>query len=250
MAHTERSLSIIEYLKKNKTATVEELSANLYVSAATIRRDLNEMQKMGQIERSHGGAVLVEKADEISIFIRQIKNAREKERVASVAVRHLPEFSTIFIDNSSTCLALTERMNFSRKTVVVTNGLQVAMSVARHDGVTLIMPGGEIKYNTSAVLGAETIKSLSNCYFDLALTSCSALDSNGCYELSLDSMQIKRTAINNSRNRVLLFDKTKIDATALFRTAELSVFDALITDADDESLTPLKKDGNLNIINR
>jgi len=249
MSYTERSLSILEYLKKNKKASVEELSAYMYVSAATIRRDLNEMQKMGQIERSHGGAILVENADEISIFVRQIKNAREKERTASVALKRLPEFSTVFIDNSSTCLALTERMNFSHKTVV-TNGLQVAMSVARHDGVTLIMPGGEIRYNTSAVLGSKTIEMLENCRFDLALTSCTALNANGCYEVSLDSMQIKKTALHNSKRRILIFDKTKINTTALFRTAALDEFDALITDADDETLAPLRRVGNITIINR
>lgn len=240
MAHSERSLSILEYLKKNKTATVEELASNLYVSAATVRRDLNEMQKMGQIERSHGGAILVERADEISIFVRQIKNAREKERVASVALKRLPDFSTVFIDNSSTCLALAERMNLSHKTVV-TNGLQIAMSVARNDGVTLIMPGGEIKYNTTAVLGSYTVETLNNLHFDLSLTSCAALSDDGCYESSLDTMQIKRTAINNSTHKLLMFDRTKINATATFRTAGLDCFDALITDAGDEVYSLLKK---------
>lgn len=242
MARTERSLSILEYLKKNKTATVEELSSFLYVSAATIRRDLNEMQKLGQIERSHGGAVLVEGADEISIFVRQIKNAREKERAASVALKHLPDFSTVFIDNSSTCLALAERMNFARKTVV-TNGLQVAMSIARHDGATLIMPGGEIKYNTTAVLGTATVGALNDCRFDLALTSCTALDGDGCYEVSLDSMQIKKAALTRSKKRILIFDRTKINTTAAFRTSELGGFDCLITDADDDALAPLLPSG-------
>lgn len=248
MAYVERSLSIIEYLKKNKTATVEELASTLYVSAATIRRDLTEMQKMGQIQRSHGGAVLVEDSDEISIFVRQIKNAKEKERTAAVALKRLPEFSTVFIDNSSTCLALAERMNFARKTVV-TNGLQVAMSVARHDGATLIMPGGEIKYNTTAVLGSATVQMLNNLRFDLALISCSALDGDGCYEVSLDTMQIKKIALGNSKKKILLFDKTKVGTTAPFRTAELSFFDALITNADDAELAPLKKTG-VEIINR
>lgn len=242
MAHTERSLLILEYLKKHKTATVERLSSELYVSEATIRRDLNEMQKLGQIERSHGGAVLVEKADEISIFVRQIKNAKQKERAASAALKHMPEFNTVFIDNSSTCLALAERLNLAHKTVV-TNGLQVALSVARHDGVTLIMPGGEIKYNTTAVLGSTAVGALNGCRFDLALTSCTALDAEGCYEGSLDSMQIKRTALYNSKRRILIFDKTKIGNTAAFRTCELKSFDMLVTDAEDEALKPFESCG-------
>ena len=70
MANQERSNSILNYLKEKKSASVEELAKLLFVSEATIRRDLTEMQKLGQIERSHGGAILMENADEISIFIR------------------------------------------------------------------------------------------------------------------------------------------------------------------------------------
>ena len=56
MSYFERKQEILDYLKLNKTASVEELAAKLFVSAATIRRDLTEMQRLGLVERSHGGA--------------------------------------------------------------------------------------------------------------------------------------------------------------------------------------------------
>ena len=62
MALTERQNEILKRLKENKTAGVNELAEELYVSEATIRRDLNEMKNMGLIERSHGGAILPENA--------------------------------------------------------------------------------------------------------------------------------------------------------------------------------------------
>lgn len=55
MALTERQNEILKRLKENKTAGVNELAEELYVSEATIRRDLAEMKNMGLIERSHGG---------------------------------------------------------------------------------------------------------------------------------------------------------------------------------------------------
>ena len=79
MLTSERQNKILEYLKERKTAFVRDLAAALYVSEATVRRDLNEMQKLGLIERSHGGAILPENAEEVSIFVRMNKNAREKE---------------------------------------------------------------------------------------------------------------------------------------------------------------------------
>lgn len=240
MSYKERSIQIIEYLKNHQTATVSELASNLYVSEATIRRDLTEMQKLGQIERSHGGAILSEGSDELSIFIRQTKNAKEKMKAGSVALKHLPEFQTVFIDNSSTCLALVERMNFSHKTVV-TNGLQIAMHVSRHDGVTIILPGGEIRGHTTAVMGGMTISTLKDFRFDLALLSCSAVDSEGSYELALDPMLIKRTAIEQSKTRVLIFDRTKVNEHSPYRTASLDAYDMLMTDADDEALEQLRE---------
>ena len=69
MTLSERHNAILDVLKKNKSANVKELATILYVSEATIRRDLAEMKTLGLIERSHGGALLSESADEISITV-------------------------------------------------------------------------------------------------------------------------------------------------------------------------------------
>ena len=55
----ERFKLISEYLKEHKKASVEELAEFLYVSTATVRRDLLEMQKMGMVARTHGGALYI-----------------------------------------------------------------------------------------------------------------------------------------------------------------------------------------------
>ena len=78
MALTERQNEILRILKENKTAGVNELAKDLFVSEATIRRDLTEMKSMGLIERSHGGAILPENAEEISIFFRMEKKRKRK----------------------------------------------------------------------------------------------------------------------------------------------------------------------------
>jgi DeoR/GlpR family transcriptional regulator of sugar metabolism len=91
MAINERHNAIMTLLKKKKRADVKELAKLLFVSEATVRRDLSEMQKLGLVERSHGGAVLSEKAEEVSIFVRMNKNSKEKERAATNALLKIPE---------------------------------------------------------------------------------------------------------------------------------------------------------------
>lgn len=248
MGNNERVKSILDYLKQHKTASVEELAETLYVSPATIRRDLTEMQKLGQVERNHGGAVLVENADEISIFIRLAKNAKEKEQTASLALAHLPEFSSVFIDNSSTCLALAERMNLAHKTVV-TNGLQVAMRLSQKDDVNLIMPGGEVHYNTNAVTGSMAVRALSSFRFDLMLCSCAALSGDGTYEHSLETMQLKKTAFERSRRTILLADFTKFGQAATYRTMALADYSLIVSNTDDIKIAKMRKAG-INIVNK
>lgn len=248
MANQERSGIILNYLKEKKSASVEELAKLLFVSEATIRRDLTEMQKLGQIERSHGGAILMENAEEISIFIRLSKNAKEKEKTASIALKHIPDFKTVFIDNSSTCLALAERMNLTHKTVV-TNGLQIAAKLSQKDNVQILMPGGSVLYNTNSVMGSMAIEGIRNFRFDLMLSSCAALDEAGSYENSVDTATLKRVAIAQSKKRILLIDSSKIGATATFCTCSLANYDSIVTNADDNSMAPFHSVG-VRIINK
>ena len=56
----ERYQEILDYLKVHKRATVDELSKVLYVSPATVRRDLTEMQKLNIVQRTHGGALYID----------------------------------------------------------------------------------------------------------------------------------------------------------------------------------------------
>ncbi len=247
MANPERSSLILEYLKKNKSATVEDLAKLLFVSEATIRRDLTEMQKLGQIERSHGGAIFLEHADEISIFIRLAKNSKEKEKTVSIALKYLPDFKTVFIDNSSTCLALAERMNLAHKTVI-TNGLQVAARLSQKDNVQILMPGGSVLYNTNSMMGSMAIEGLKKFRFDLMLSSCAAVDEGGSYENSVDTAALKRTALEQSKQTILLVDESKIGECSTFHTSRLSNYDVIITNAKTENIQRMRDAGG-NIIN-
>ena len=147
------------------------------------------MQKLGMLERSHGGALSTENANEVSIFIRLEKNAKEKKHTASIALGNIPDFQTLFIDNSSTCLALAERMNLAYKTIV-TNGLQIATKLSQKKNVTLIMPGGEVQFNTNTVSGSVTCTMLKKFKFDLMLSSCAAISGGAPYVQTLDTTLI------------------------------------------------------------
>ncbi len=230
MALTERQNEILRRLKESKRAGVTELARDLFVSEATIRRDLAEMKSMGLIERSHGGALLPENAEEISIFFRMEKNANEKERAATKSLPHIPPFKSVFIDSSSTALALAERIDLSFKTVV-TNNLQTAIQLSKKPNINLILLGGSVHFNTISATGSWTARQLADFSFDLMISSCAAIIDSGVFERSLEQKEIKRVAFERCKKRVLLIDHTKFDAHGTYRLASLSEYDLIVADS-------------------
>ena len=229
MALSERQNEILRILKNDKKAAVSSLAEELYVSEATIRRDLAEMQNMGLIERSHGGAILPDNADEISIFFRMEKNANEKERAVTKAILHIPPFKSVFIDSSSTALALAERIDLNYKTVV-TYGLQTAAQLSKRPNINLLLLGGNVHFNTNSTTGSWTVKQLEDFSFDLMISSCAAVLNGASFERSLDQKEIKRTAFSKCKSKILIVDQTKFNAHGTYRTASLSDYDFVATD--------------------
>ena len=229
MAFNERHKSILDILKKQGSSTVSNIAKSLFVSEATVRRDLSEMQKLGLIERSHGGAVLAENADEVSLFVRMNKNAAQKERAATIALAHIPEFHSVFIDSSSTALALAERMDLEYKTVV-TNNLETAVRLSKKKNVNLIILGGSVRYNTISATGSFTSRQLEEFAFDLMICSCAAVSSNEALERSIEQKEIKAAAMRRSKCCILIFDSTKYSEHGSYKIASLSQFDLIVTD--------------------
>ena len=229
MALNERQDGILGIIKEQKKVTVPELASIFFVSEATIRRDLSEMKDMGLVERSHGGAFLPENSEEVSLFYRMERNPGEKDRAASKALPHIPPFKSVFIDSSSTALALAERMDLNYKTVI-TNNLQTAIQLSKKPNINLILLGGSVHFNTNSTTGSWTARQLADFSFDLMISSCAAIIGNEVFERSLEQKEIKRVAFEHCKKRILLIDHTKFSAHGTYRVSELKEYDVVATD--------------------
>lgn len=230
MQHNERHEKILDYLREHKTARVNELARLLFVSETTVRRELEAMQSLGLAERTHGGAILHESADEISVFVRAKANPKEKEKLATTAQALLPDFATLFLDSSTTALTLAGRLDLRRKTVV-TDSLQAAMLLSKKSAITPVMLGGEVSYRSDSVTGSMTVRQLGEFRFDLMIASCAAVTEEGAFENSLGICEVKKAAFANSRKRILLADAGKFNRRGTYLLAPLDGFDFVVTDS-------------------
>ena len=241
----ERANAIIDYLRIHKKATIGELAEHLYASESTVRRDLAEMQSVGLIARYHGGAILLDGNGEVSIFARAERDAASKDACTELAIKKLDGligYNTIFIDNSSTCLALAKKLDFAKKTVI-TNGLQIALALSQKPSIQLILLGGIVNPSTSAITGSLAIRTLEDLSIDLMLSSCAGIKEDGTYELSLETAQLKQVALVNSKQKALLVTDKKFGADGSYRVSVLGEYDYIITDAADQKIAPYSAAG-------
>src|SRR5271165_469708 len=103
---------------------VEDLCRRLGVSAATVRRDLDQLERNGAVRRVHGGAVSVEsRLDEPLFEDKTGLAAREKRRIAEAALAFVDPGDTIYLDGGSTVLELARLLRDRSNLTVVTNSL-------------------------------------------------------------------------------------------------------------------------------
>jgi len=224
----QRILSIVE---SRRAARLEELSAALGVSQATVRRDLDELAAEGKVRRVHGGAVaIVERPNEPHFDVKAVEAAEEKERIAARAIQLLAPDDTVYLDSGSTVLAAARLLRGWDHLTVVTNSLPAAVELAGR-GPRLIVVGGEFRERSKAIVGPLTHSLLESIHVDRALM--------GTYALSLDEgmtttdpaeASTKELVLGRAREVILLADSRKMNTRSLVRVGRLEAIDILVTD--------------------
>lgn len=232
MLTLERQNEIMDILNRKKSATVEELAAELFVSGATVRRDLRAMEERGLIKRSHGGAIPYKSSAEESAFaIREQENTQAKRTIARLAVKLLKNGDSLFIDSSSTTGYIIPLLDGFKYLSVTTTGLRNALLLSQTDKIKIYIAGGEIQNHSNSIAGTDTMDYISRIHADLAIVSCTGLSlENGITDASIEQAKLKQRMRNNSDKLAVLCDSTKFDKTFLCKDFDFSQIDYLITE--------------------
>jgi len=228
----ERQEEILEILNKNKSATVEELAHELFVSGATIRRDLRIMEKQGLIKRSHGGAMPFKSSAEESAFaIREQENTVAKKTIANLAAKLIKNGDSVFIDSSSTAGMVVPLLNNFQFLSVTTTGLRNALLLSQTNNVKIYIAGGQIQNHSNSIIGTDTMDYIARIHADISLISCSGVGiDSGFTDSSIEQSKLKQQMRKNSSVVAVLCDSTKFGKTFLCRNFHFDEVDYLITD--------------------
>ena len=231
MLPLERQNKILEILEQRQAVSVDELSALLYSSGATIRRDLQMLESTGMIRRTHGGAVHIDSnATDFPMTLRENENLNAKEILAQRALAHIRDGQTLFLDSSSTICRLARHLTGFQRLRVITNGLKTASILADIDGIEVYSTGGRLRENSMSFGGNQAIDFVRQFHADYAFISCRGIDPDiGITESNETEAQLKRAYLQNAKRVVLLCDSSKIGQRFFCKVAPIESAWKIIT---------------------
>lgn len=231
-----------------RTVSASELCASLGVTAATIRRDLETLEKEGILVRSHGGAVSRTPGATLrpSRDGTELANQLEKVGIAREAERLILDGETIFLEASTTVVELARRLHHRNRLTVVTNSPPIVCQLQRSPNVTVIATGGELQKDASYLSGVWAQHALSEIRVDKAVIGVGAIDPvYGISTATQAEAQLKRLILKSARVRIALADHTKFGKQGFAFVGPVTDFDILITDSgiDAKHVSALREAG-------
>jgi DeoR/GlpR family transcriptional regulator of sugar metabolism len=233
-------------IEERRAARLDELSATLGVSQATVRRDLDELAAAGAIRRVHGGAVALDGGQPEPLFDAKAGEAmEEKRRIAERAVALLSPEDTVYLDSGSTVLAAARLLHGQDRMTVVTNSLPVAAELTGR-GPRLILIGGELRAMSRALVGPLTRHLLAEIQVDRALMGTFAFSlEDGLTTTDPNEAYTKGMAMARAREVILLADSRKAGVRSFVAAGRLRDVDVLVTDRglDERTARALERRG-------
>jgi DeoR family transcriptional regulator, fructose operon transcriptional repressor len=228
----DRQRSIYMLALRDGSVDVADLAERYGVTTETIRRDLSDMQRRQLLRRVHGGAIPVERMNhEPMIEARDMVNADEKLRIATMAVSEVPERGSVIVDSGTTGQRLAEVFPVERDVHVVTNSLLTALTLSRRGLRQLTVLGGAVRTTRHAMVDETTRAELQPMAIDVLFMSCDGLSfQHGLTTPYREEHMIKRAMMERARRVVALVDQSKFHNVQMFSFAGFEEIDVLVTD--------------------
>ncbi len=227
----ERHNAIKKIVREHRRLDFAGLQKLVKVSPATLRRDLTDLEKSGDILRVHGGVLdPAYVRSEISFDERLLRRGREKKAIAAKAASLLPPGSSVFIDAGSTCLE-AGKVLLGRKDIRIITHSVALLALSLHGQAGILCIGGELRRVSGALVGGAALGALARIHADFALIGASGVDTNGCSTTEVSEAEMKSAILERCRTKILLADISKWNQPSTVHFAEWSAFDAWVSDA-------------------
>lgn len=245
MIKAERHDRILAELAKRGSIGVQELADLLDVSPATIRRDIAELDERQTVLRTHGGATLRDRHEELPYDAKVMAFLPEKRRIGAKAASMLTPNLTVGCGGGTTMMQMIVAIKRMRLKVVTT-AVNVALELRDAPGIEVLLTGGTLRARTAEMVGHVAERTLRDVNLDVAVIGVDGIEAKGGLT-TYDSAEayVNRVLIERAQEVWILADHTKIGQVRSAVIAPLANATLLVTDsaAPDGKLRELSDSG-------
>jgi DeoR/GlpR family transcriptional regulator of sugar metabolism len=241
MTRHERLNALLELLAERGQVQVDEAAADLSVSAATVRRDMDALADQRLLTRTRGGAVLSSVAYDLPMRYRASHRPQEKQQIAEAASQLVSRGSVIGLTGGTTTTeiarTLAARPDLGEpgpqpNLTVVTNALNIAYELSVRPMIKIVLTGGVAHSRTFELVGPYSDLVLSQVAMDIAFIGVNGVDPVIGATVHDDAeARVNRLMAERAGRAVLVADSSKIGNRAFASIGGPELFDTLITDS-------------------
>ena len=218
MSRYRRWNDLLELLAAEGQLQVERAAEVLGVSAATIRRDFDELAGQQMLARIRGGAVAQGVTYDLPLRYKSERYPSEKQRIGAMAARLVQPRQIVGLNGGTTttevarALAVRTDLTTTAGTpacTVVTNALNIATELAVRQHIKIVVTGGVARPQSYELTGPLATGVLDRVSIDVAFLGVDAIDPvNGAFaqnegEASTNELMTRQAAFRSGGGRQL-----------------------------------------------
>lgn len=251
MRPLDRQSRIIDTVRAQGKAAVDELAEMFGTSVETIRRDLTALARKGQLEKIHGGAIPRRSLGEGPFEQRMQQNGLAKRHIAQKLRELISPGDTLLIDTGSTTLIVAEELAGIDDLTIVTNSTAIAKVIAgSNKTANIFLLGGNYVGDNRQTCGIMALEQLNQFHGNLAILTVAAVDGNaGLMDYSFEEAQMARAMLRRADRVIALADSSKFGQVAPFVVAGFERVDVLVSEqAPAASLSGHLQDARVEVV--
>jgi DeoR family transcriptional regulator, aga operon transcriptional repressor len=232
-----RAKEILRLLLSHGKTSVEDLTAILETSPASVRRDLVRLEERGLVHRTHGGVMLAGQVYEpfrfdASFQEREQRFAPEKLRIALAAADLVRENETVGVTAGTTTTQVARGLRLRHGLNIITNAVNIGMELSSSNGLNTTLIGGCMRWpGAFSLTGPMALESLNVVVMDKVFIGVCGVDAErGATTIEAEEAAVFRAMTRRAKRVVIVADSSKVGMTSPAVICPVTEIDVLITD--------------------
>jgi DeoR family transcriptional regulator of aga operon len=231
---------LLELLAAAGQLQVEDAAKALNVSAATVRRDFDELASQQMLTRIRGGAVAQAVNYDLPLRYKSERHPSEKQRIAELAASMVRAGQVVGLNGGTTTTetarALATRPDLGSggpepAVTVVTNALNIATELAVRQHIKIVATGGVARPQSYELTGPLATGVLEQVTLDVAILGVDGIDAvAGATAHHEGEASINQLMASHARKVIIVADSSKAGRRAFARICSPADIDILVTD--------------------